>query len=143
MESKLPARQILIVEDNHLDALVLKRALTEHDVDYHAVVITDGDEAIEYLLVCPPERKPDLIVIDLNLPRQDGIEVLKRYRMSPSFVETRIVVLTSSDSASDRHRADTIGVDAYLRKPMFLEDFIKLGGILRRLLESSPASVAN
>jgi chemotaxis family two-component system response regulator Rcp1 len=134
--NKLP-RRLLVVEDNPTDALLLRRALTEHGVDYEMVVVGDGEEAIEYLEKCKG-AKPELIIVDLNLPKEDGIEVLKVYRYSPSFIETQMVILTSSDSPSERQRAEIIGVDAYLRKPIELDAFLALGGTLKKLLELPP-----
>ena len=134
--NKLP-RRLLVVEDNPTDALLLRRALTEHGVDYEMVVVGDGEEAIEYLEKCKG-AKPELIIVDLNLPKEDGIEVLKVYRGSPSFIETQMVILTSSDSPSERQRAEIIGVDAYLRKPIELDAFLALGGTLKKLLEMPP-----
>jgi len=134
--NKLP-RRLLVVEDNPTDALLLRRALTEHGVDYEMVVVGDGEEAIEYLENCKG-AKPELIIVDLNLPKEDGIEVLKVYRGSPSFIETQMVILTSSDSPSERQRAEIIGVDAYLRKPIELDAFLALGGTLKKLLELPP-----
>ena len=128
---------VLVVEDNPTDALLLRRALTEHGVDYEMVVVGDGEEAIEYLEKCEG-AKPELIIVDLNLPKEDGIEVLKVYRSSPSFFETQMVILTSSDSPSERQRAEIIGVDAYLRKPIELDAFLALGGTLKKLLELPP-----
>jgi chemotaxis family two-component system response regulator Rcp1 len=130
-------RRLLVVEDNPTDALLLRRALTEHGVDYEMVVVGDGEEAIEYLEKCKG-AKPELIIVDLNLPKEDGIEVLKVYRGSPSFIETQMVILTSSDSPSERQRAEIIGVDAYLRKPIELDAFLALGGTLKKLLELPP-----
>jgi len=69
--NKLP-RRLLVVEDNPTDALLLRRALTEHGVDYEMVVVGDGEEAIEYLEKCKG-AKPELIIVDLNLPKEDGI----------------------------------------------------------------------
>jgi CheY-like chemotaxis protein len=138
MPSDKSPRRLLVVEDNPTDALLLRRALSEHGVDCEMVVVGDGEEAIEYLEKCKGEAKPELIIVDLNLPKEDGIEVLKVYRSSPSFVDTQMVILTSSDSTSERQRAEMIGVNAYLRKPIELDAFLALGGTLRKLLEMHP-----
>ena len=138
MQSNKSRRRLLVIEDNPTDVLLLRRALTEHGVDYEMVVVEDGEEAIEYLEQCKAEGKPELIIVDLNLPKEDGLEVLKVYRGSPSFVETQMVILTSSDSPSERRRAEIIGVDAYLRKPVELDAFLALGDTLRKLLELPP-----
>jgi CheY-like chemotaxis protein len=128
-------RRVLIVEDNPTDALLLRRALTEGGVDYDATVIDDGAKAIEFIDRCEEDRKPELIIVDLNLPKEGGLEVLKKYRSNPMFVKARMAVLTSSDAPSDRSRAELMGVDAYLRKPMDLDDFLALGNVFRKLLE--------
>ena len=138
MHSDKSPRRLLVVEDNPTDAVLLRRALSEHGVDYEMVVVGDGEEAIEYLERCKGDERPELIIVDLNLPKEDGIEVLKVYRGSPSFVETQMVILTSSDSPSERQRAEIIGVSAYLRKPIELDAFLALGGTLRELLEIPP-----
>ena len=138
MQSNKSRRRLLVIEDNPTDVLLLRRALTKHGVDYEMVVVEDGEEAIEYLEQCKAEGKPELIIVDLNLPKEDGLEVLKVYRGSPSFVETQMVILTSSDSPSERQRAEIIGVDAYLRKPIELDAFLALGDTLRKLLELPP-----
>ena len=138
MKGDKAPRRLLVVEDNPTDAVLLRRALSEHGVDYEMVVVGDGEEAIEYLERCKGDARPELIIVDLNLPKEDGIEVLKVYRGSPSFVETQMVILTSSDSPSERQRAEIIGVSAYLRKPIELDAFLALGGTLRKLLEIPP-----
>ena len=120
MRNKGSNRRILIIEDNPGDAYLLRQALSQHCLDCEVTVLNDGGKAIDYLHDCGPDQKPDLVIVDLSLPKEDGIEVLKKYRASPAFVETRMVVLTSSESAFDRQRAETIGVSAYLHKPMRL-----------------------
>jgi CheY-like chemotaxis protein len=139
MQSYSAARRLLVIEDNPTDTFLLRRALNEHNVEYEMVVVEDGEQGIEYLESCPEEAKPDLIIVDLNLPKEDGIEVLKRFRESPSFVQTQIVILTSSDSPMERQRAEALGISAYLQKPIDLDAFMEMGGVLRKLLEQQPA----
>jgi CheY-like chemotaxis protein len=135
MGNKSSNRRILMIEDNAGDACLLKRALRQHRLDCEVIVLDDGGKAIDYLHHCAPDQKPDMVIVDLHLPKEDGIEVLKKYRASPAFVETRMVVLTSSESAFDRQRAETIGVSAYLQKPTRLNDFLEVGGAIKRLFE--------
>jgi DNA-binding response OmpR family regulator len=99
-------------------------------------VIADGERALEYVENCREESTPDLIVIDLNLPRQHGLDVLPRLRLALAFVGSRIVVLTCSAADGDRKRAEMIGVDRYIRKPMQLDEFMAIGGTLGDLLEA-------
>jgi len=91
-------------------------------------VIADGEPALEYVENCREESTPDLIVIDLNLPRQHCLDILRRFRFAPALVDSRIVVLTSSVSDGDRRRAELIGVDRYIRKPMEVDEFEAIGG---------------
>ena len=74
--------------------------------------------------------------MDLNIPRHDGIEVLKRCRATAALVEVSIVMLTSSDSSRDRTRAERLGVTGFLIKPMDLDEYMGLGTILGRYLNA-------
>lgn len=133
-------RRLLLIEDNPTDAFLLKRALKEHGVEHELVIMRDGGQAIEYLAHCHDDAKPELIILDLNLPKEDGIEVLEKYRSSPVLVHSQIMILTSSDSPQERRRAELLGVSAYLRKPFELDAFIAIGGVIRKLLESASAA---
>ena len=77
-----------------------------------------------------------MIILDLNIPKHDGLEVLIQYRMNVALFSVPIVVLTSSDSPSDKLRSRTIGVADFLRKPMKLEDFLALGQKFKQLVET-------
>jgi two-component system, chemotaxis family, response regulator Rcp1 len=100
------------------------------------VVLRDGEEALNYLEDMAEQSKPDLIILDLNLPKRDGFGVLNEYRASPALSFVPIVILTSSDSPADRLRAKSIGVYAFLQKPMTLEEFIALGPRFRAILQT-------
>ena|SRR5438874_169708 len=129
------SRRLLIVEDNPTDVMILQRALREQGVNVEAVVVDDGQKAIEYLQNCQETQIPHLVVIDINLPKRDGIEVLRNCRFRPSLVETKTLMLTSSDEPSDHSRSDVLGADAYLRKPNQLDDFAGVVSTIRNLLE--------
>ncbi len=101
-----------------------------------AQVIDDGEKALHYIERLTPEASPHLIVIDLNIPRHDGIEVLKRCRATAALAEVSIVILTSSDSPRDRTRAERLGVTGFLIKPMDLNEFMSLGTILGKYLNA-------
>ena len=140
MESNERLRKLLVVEDNPSDVMILRRALDEHGVRYEMAVMQDGEQAIEYLGSCEEGHIPDLIVIDVNLPKEDGLGVLLKYRFRPSLSKIPIVILTSSDALSDRSRAEMLGADVFLRKPIQLEEFLKIGGKIRQLLELPPGT---
>src|SRR5579862_6036540 len=97
-----PAR-ILLVEDNPGDVYLLERALQGRNIAYELIRYEDGEEAIE--AICADRTTlPDLILVDLNLPRHEGFDVLRTVRGIPRLVGVPVGVFTSSDSASDRHR---------------------------------------
>jgi CheY-like chemotaxis protein len=129
-------QRIVLVEDNPSDVFLLRRALEEHGVNYTLAVIRDGEEALKYLgrLESQEESTPDLLVLDLNLPRHDGIEVLTTCRESPCLRSVPVLVLTSSDSPKERERAEGLGVSAFVRKPITLDEFMAVGGRIRSLL---------
>jgi two-component system, chemotaxis family, response regulator Rcp1 len=132
------AGSILLVEDNPADAGLVREALEEHGVEGELTVLIDGEMAIQFvqdidsqLLTCP-----DLIIVDLNLPKKPGREVLECIRRSTICRETPVVILTSSDAHQDKQDAMRLGVSRYLRKPSRLRDFISLGPCLKRFLRA-------
>lgn len=135
-------KRIVLVEDNPSDVFLLRRALEEHDVDYTLEVIRDGEQALKYLarLESGVDTRPDLLVLDLNLPRHDGIEVLTSCRETPGLDSVPIIVLTSSDSPKERERAEELGVSDYVRKPLLLDEFMAVGGRIRSLLAGRSAA---
>lgn len=134
MNTTTHTARILVIEDNPTDVILLQEALREHHVQYELRVLEDGEAAIDLLTGLDPKSAPELVILDLNLPKRDGIEVLARYRNTPELTGIPVVVLTTSDSPREQHRAQTLGVAAYLRKPSDLAGFMSLGGTIRELL---------
>ncbi len=128
-------RQIVVVEDNPGDVFLIRHALRENGLTCEVFVAGDADRALEHFgrLRAGNGEEPDLIVLDLNLPGRDGIALLQEIRSSTGRTATRVAVLTSSDSPVDRERASAAGIDAYIRKPTHLDDFVKVGASLKRL----------
>jgi DNA-binding response OmpR family regulator len=85
------------------------------------------------------ETELELIILDLNLPRHDGIEILRRLRETGVLARIPVVVLTSSDSPSDRLAASELGAACFLRKPSNLEQFLNLGAVFKALLRQAKA----
>src|SRR5688572_6038579 len=124
-------RRLLVVEDNPTDEMILRRAIREHGLSVEIIVAQDGDEAVKYLESCHDDQIPHLVVIDINLPKRDGIEVLRKCRFRPCLVQTKTLVFTSSDEPGDHRRSELLGVDAYMRKPFRLEDFSAVVNTIR------------
>ncbi len=135
--------EILIVEDNNSDVVLLRIAFAEHGVDRSMKVLTDGEEAIQYVNATHPDGSlPCLIILDLNLPRRDGMEVLRTIRGSDRFRQVPVVILTTSDSPTERETAEQIGVRAYLRKPVDFDSFLALGKELKGICDAISPSGA-
>lgn len=132
---------ILLGEDNPADVYLIRQALQEHDIECNLEVASHGGEMIA-ALTKPRERLPDLIILDLNLPRYDGLEVLKSLRENTTLQGIPVVILTSSDSPRDRVAASSFGADCYIRKPSKLDEFMAIGKTLQSLLNrKQPAAV--
>jgi len=141
MSERRPAA-IAVVEDNPADIFLLQYALREHDVPYAFTVLSNGQEAMEYLDRIEKEagEKPDLLIVDLNLPVYSGLELLARIRSSPELQTIKVAILTTSEAATDEVEADALGAQLYLRKPTNLDDFVRLGGPLRRTIYGDDSS---
>ncbi len=130
-------REILLAEDNPADVYLIREALREHGVDYTMRVASDGREVMRLLSSEHADLEAQslgLIILDLNLPRHDGIEILEHLRETTAFAHVPVVVLTSSDSPRDRLIATQLGAACYLRKPSGLDQFLSLGATFKELL---------
>ena len=128
--------EIVVAEDNPADVRLIREALEEYRIKGSLVVFTDGEKAIQYLDAIDAQlgRVPDLVIIDLNLPKKSGHEVLERMRRSVRLDHTPAIVLTSSYTREDRAEAVRLGASVYIRKPTHLQDFIDVGAIFKREL---------
>ncbi len=116
------ARMIMLVEDDPDHELLTIRALKKSNIANDVRVARDGEEAIK-LLFGPDPIQPQVILLDLKLPKVDGLEVLRRIRDSDRTRMLPVVVLTSSDEERDLVRSYQIGVNSYIRKPVSFTDF--------------------
>lgn len=128
--------QILLAEDNPADVYLIEEALREHNVDFHITVAEDGEAAMN--LLSRGGLQPDIVLLDLNMPKRSGGEVLNELRRH-SASEVPVIVLTSSDSPSDREEALRLGATCYIRKPTALDEFLEIGATIKRLAGGQPA----
>ena len=118
-----PPHAILLVEDNPADVKITQRALRESAFPVELLVVRDGEEAVEYLLRQGPHagdpvwRSPDLILLDLNLPKLNGLQVLQRIRSTPQLHNVPVVVLTTSKRQEDIQQTYAAGANTYIQKP--------------------------
>ncbi len=129
-------RVILLVEDNPSDVDLTKRALQQEHIKNKIVVAEDGKDALDYLFgtgiyagrdIC---QQPALILLDLKLPRVDGLEVLKQIRAHEKTRRLLVVILTSSKEEQDIAMSYDLGVNSYIRKPV---DFIQFSQSIKQL----------
>lgn len=125
---------IVLIEDDPNDVYLVERALAEAGLRFRITRFPDGEAAM-LALDDDDAMMPDLFLVDLNLPKADGVSLLKAIRQRPRLVGVPVGVLTSSESRSDRHRVELIGADRYIHKPMLLDDFMReVGTAVRELL---------
>jgi chemotaxis family two-component system response regulator Rcp1 len=136
---------VLLVEDSAADVFLVKIALREEGLSCHLEVADDGEMALGVLdrvdadSECTP---PQLVLLDVNLPRKGGPEVLARLRRSPRCGQIPVVMFSSSDSAEERQRALDMGASEYFSKSSTLSEFMQIGKLVRRLLEAKHETAA-
>jgi len=131
--------RILLAEDNPADVYLIRTTLQEHGIDLPIEVAADGREVLQIIdrQEALDASELSLIVLDLNLPRHDGIEILQRLQQGKRVAHIPVVVLTSSDSPRDRVVAGELGAARFLRKPSNLEQFLSLGAVLKEVLQQA------
>jgi DNA-binding response OmpR family regulator len=116
----------------------VREAIKLEDLPVEVYIATDGEKALDFLQAAerdPNAPCPDLVLLDLNLPRVDGLEVLRNIRASEKFRDIAVLVVTSSDSPNDRSGAAEMGA-GYFRKPVTYAEFLKIGPVLREFIHS-------
>jgi chemotaxis family two-component system response regulator Rcp1 len=122
---------IVIVEDNPTDVFMIREALDAHKIDSEVTVLEDGEAALEFVSgLGPGEECPDLLLLDINLPRVDGLRVLERLRDQCPAADFPVIVMTSSPAAADRIRSTDLGCDAYFQKPSGYDAFLAIGDLM-------------
>ena len=125
-------KSILLVEDNPDDVLLTKRAFKKKNIRNQLIVAEDGPEALDMLYGEEASQtvKPELILLDLKLPRMDGLQVLQRIKSEESTKHVPVVVLTTSSEDRDINKSYDLGANSYILKPVNFETFLNAVGQL-------------
>jgi CheY-like chemotaxis protein len=126
------ALNILLVDDDEVDVMTVKRAFSKANITNKVYVATDGIEALELLRSdgIPPSRR--LVLLDLNMPRMNGIELLREIRTDPALQAITVIVLTTSNEDRDRVEAYQLNVAGYLLKPVTFHAFVEVMSTLNK-----------
>ena len=126
IESKVQPLEILLVEDNLGDARLIMETMKDGNIQNRMHLAKDGLKGLEYLRSCLQEGGsplPNLVLLDLNLPRMDGWEVLQAIKSDPALKHLPVVILTSSEASEDVRRTYDLSANCYLTKPVGLKTF--------------------
>jgi len=118
--------EILLVEDNPMDVIVTREALLEGKLNNRLSVAEDGEEAMDFLLQkgkFADAPRPDVILLDLNLPKKDGREVLAEIKQNPLLLDIPVIVLTTSKAEEDILKSYQLHANCFISKPVNLEQF--------------------
>jgi CheY-like chemotaxis protein len=128
---------IALIEDNPADAFLVQEAITNRHIPAKLVVIRDGEKAIQAIARVDADDnavRPNLFLLDLNLPTRTGEEVLTHIRNSRRLSTTPVIVMTSSSSPKDRATAESLGASRYFCKPSDYDSFMQLGEAIEEIL---------
>lgn len=134
---------IVLVEDNEQDEHLTIRALKKNKILNEIVVLRDGQDAIDFFSQKPPQQEIQVVLLDIKLPKVDGLEVLQFIRESERLKHTPVVLLTTSNEESDILRGYDLGANSYVRKPVDFEEFanaVKQLGLYWLILNLPPKS---
>ncbi len=132
--------RIFVVDDNTSDIFLVRRALEQQGFSPDVTVAHDGEEALIWLNRTQKDmfvNPPQLILLDLNLPKVDGSAILSYIRRTPAFDGTIVIVCSTSDSPQDRDLVRSLGANAYFQKPADLRSFMLLGQVVEDALSRS------
>jgi CheY-like chemotaxis protein len=138
------AHLIVVAEDNEPDVFLIEESIKQLALGCRVHMLKDGDEVMRFvdqLDTNETARLPDVILLDLNLPKRSGKELLMYLRKRPRCAGLPVIVMSSSDSENDRALAAEWGARAYFRKPVDLEQFLKIGELIRSVLLSGVLQV--
>lgn len=145
MTLDIPERPwLLLVEDSPPDVYLVKEAVRQEGLDFEWKIAEDGETATQLIDILGDQEHltvPKLVLLDINIPRRSGSQVLQQIRGSLRCAAVPVLMISSSDSAIERRRARDLGATEYFRKPSSLDEFMLLGGVVRRILEITRPTV--
>jgi DNA-binding response OmpR family regulator len=128
---------VLIVDDNESDVFLIQEAIEATRLSLTLHVAKDGEQAIRFFDRADAQADtpcPALVILDINLPKKQGGDVLKHMRLSRRCADALVIVVSTSDSMHDREQMRNLGADGYFHKPSAYEEFMKLGDVVKTLL---------
>ncbi len=131
-------QQILLIEDAEPDVFLVREALRQAGIASELKVLDDGEKAVDFIDQLDENCAtpcPDIVLLDLNLPKRSGDQILQHMRQSERCGQVPVIIVTSSDSPKDREQTSRLGATLYFRKPSRLDEFMKLGPLVGEILE--------
>jgi CheY-like chemotaxis protein len=126
MSADHPTPSILLVEDDQMDVMNVQRELRRQNINVPVIHARNGREALKMLRGEgdePQIKKPDVVMLDINMPRMNGLELLEILRSDPDFTDLNVFIMTTSDLESDRLKAQELSVSGYIIKPLSFDTF--------------------
>ena len=135
-------RSILLIEDDFFDTMTAQKSFDHFSVPHQLLTVFNGEEALDLLLgrtgSTPPEPLPEVILLDLNMPRMNGLEFLEILRGTPALAEIPVFIITTSGLETDRAETERLGVSGYILKPLDFSsslDMVDSMSLLEKLLK--------
>ena len=130
-------RHVLVVEDNEADIFLIQTAISATKIPVFVHVVKDGDQAIRFFDAVDRDLTkpcPDIMILDINLPKRQGGDVLKHMRASGRCSRAQVIVVSTSDTTRDRAMMQELGADGYFRKPSDFDEFMRLGELIKSVI---------
>jgi chemotaxis family two-component system response regulator Rcp1 len=132
---------VLIIEDNEADIYLIQEAIDATKLLLTVHIVNDGEQAVrlfDRFDADPTLPCPAVVILDINLPKKQGGDVLKHMRQSRKCAQAPVIAVSTSDLAADREQMKNLGANQYFRKPSQYDDFMKLGDLVKALLGKLP-----
>jgi CheY-like chemotaxis protein len=139
----MPKNTILLVEDDELDVISFERSLKKLNIECDLFVTHNGKEALQLLTDSNTPLMPDVILLDLNMPKMNGIEFLRMIRTDKRFSELKVYVMTTSSEIVERTMTEQLGISGYIIKPLSYTDNSKRPGSMDSFLQFHLRKILN